>query len=128
MENNEKEQNNQQEQQEVDLLDILLDENNREPIVLIDDTGRRVSFEQVAIIPYNEQLYCVLKPIDKIENVADDEAIVFFVDEDEEGHTILRAETNEETAINVFDEYYTLVEEEEMKNKKAKKASTDSDK
>ncbi|MBQ8844903.1 MAG: DUF1292 domain-containing protein [Clostridia bacterium] len=116
MENNVTENNNV-EAQEADLLDILLDENNREPIVLIDDSGRRISFEQVAIIPYNNQLYCVLKPIDRLENVADDEAIVFFVDEDEEGHTILRAETNEETAINVFDEYYTLVEEEELKAK-----------
>lgn len=116
MENNVTENNNVA-AQEADLLDILLDENNREPIVLIDDSGRRISFEQVAIIPYNNQLYCVLKPIDKLENVADDEAIVFFVDEDEEGHTILRAETDEETAINVFDEYYTLVEEEELKAK-----------
>ena len=104
MENNVTENNNV-EAQEADLLDILLDENNREPIVLIDDSGRRISFEQVAIIPYNNQLYCVLKPIDRLENVADDEAIVFFVDEDEEGHTILRAETNEETAIKVFEEY-----------------------
>ena len=50
----------------VDIYDILLDEGNREPIVLTDDNGRKTAFEQIAVIPYNEKLYCILWPIDKI--------------------------------------------------------------
>ena len=94
-----------------DIYEILLDEENKDPIVLVDGNGRKTSFEQIAVIPYNEKLYCVLKPVDKIENVEDDEAIVFYVDEGG-GEPVLMVETNELTAIEVFEQYYKLLEEE----------------
>lgn len=108
----------EKEVQQENILDILLDEDNKDPIVLIDNTGRRLTFEQIAVIPYNEKIYCVLKPVDKIENVQDDEAIVFFVDEQEGKEPVLMVETDEKTAINVFDEYYNLLDEEDAKRKK----------
>ncbi len=101
----------------LDIIDVLLDENNKEPIVLIDGNGKRLSFEQIAVIPFNEKLYCVLKPIDKIENVQDDEAIVFFVHEEEGKEPVLMVETDEKTAMDVFEEYYNLLDEEDKKNK-----------
>lgn len=98
-----------------DILDILLDKDNRDPIVLVDEKGRRIAFEQIAIIPYGEEykrcLYVVLKPIDKIGGVADDEAIVFYVDEVETGSSVLKVETDERIAIEVFGEYYRLLDE-----------------
>ena len=57
--------------------------------------------------------------MDKIDGIADDEAIVFLVDEDADGNTILRVEENEEVAIAVFDKYYDLLEEATKKPKKA---------
>lgn len=109
----------------VDLLDVLLDENNTAPIYMHDETGRQLKFEQVAVIPYKEQdLYCILKPLTKLEGIADDEAIVFKIDEDENGEAILRVETNEEIAITVFDQYYDLVEETEKAKAKTKAKST----
>ena len=120
-----------EEQKPVDLLDVLLDKDNKDPIVLMDEKGRQISFEQVAIIPYeikNEKvLYVVLKPIDKIDGIADDEAVVFLVDQDKNGNTILRVEEDEEIAIAVFDKYYDLLEEARGKAKKtttAKKSTT----
>jgi len=101
----------EQEASHVDIVDILLDENNKEPIVLIDDKGKKLSFEQIAVIPYNDRIYAVLKPIDKIDNVQDDEAIVFFVHEEEGQEPVLMVETDEKTAIAVFDEYYNLLDE-----------------
>ena len=50
-----------------------------------------------------------------MEGVADDEAIVFAVSEDKEGETTLEIETDEPTAIRVFDEYYKLLDEQEAK-------------
>ena len=108
----------EKEAQQENILDILLDEDNKDPIVLIDNTGRRLTFEQIAVIPYNEKIYCVLKPVDKIENVQDDEAIVFFVDEQEGKEPVLIKKNDEKTAINVFDEYYNLLDEEDKKRKK----------
>lgn len=116
----------------VDLLDVLLDQDNKDPIILLDEKGRQITFEQVAVIPYgtddDKKLYCVLKPLDKIEGINDDEAIVFLVDEDANGNTILKVEDNEEVAISVFDKYYDLLEEAQAKKaaKKESKASTSS--
>lgn len=56
-------------------------------------------------------LYVVLKPIDKIDGIADDEALVFLVDQDKYGNTILCVEDDELIAMDVFDKYYDLLEE-----------------
>ncbi len=104
-----------------DLLAVLLDENNRDPITLVGDKGEELSFEQVAVVPLDVEndwkLFVVLKPLDKLEDIADDEAIVFAVDQDKRGNTFLRVEENETTALLVFDKYYELLEEA-IKNKK----------
>ena len=95
----------------VDLLDILLDEDNKDPIILMDESGKQLTFEQVAVIPYEvrkeKRLYCVLKPVDHIEGIADDE-----------GNSVIRIEEDEEVAIAVFDKYYDLLEEAQKENKK----------
>ncbi|MDE6302634.1 MAG: DUF1292 domain-containing protein [Clostridia bacterium] len=103
----------------VDLLDVLLDENNTAPIYMYDNNGRQLEFEQVAIIPLEEDLYCILKPLVELAGVADDEAIVFKVEEDENGESFLSVETDEKKATSVFSEYYDLVEEA-LKTKKKK--------
>lgn len=56
-----------------------------------------------------------------MEGVADDEAIVFVVEYDEDGNSYLVVETNEEIAIKVFDKYYQLLDEAEGKAKKEDK-------
>ena len=100
----------EKEMSDFDILDVLLDQNDTDPIVLEDDKGKRIRFEQVAIVPYDNKIYAVLKPIDKIEGVKDDEAIVFLCDETTKP-TTLRPEADQEIAIKIFDEYYNLVEE-----------------
>ena len=97
--------------EQVNILDQLLDEDNEDPITLYDENDKAVRFDQVAIIPYKEKLYAILKPIDEMEGVNDDEAIVFLVEEDDDGDAELTIETDEPTAIKVFDEYYKLLDE-----------------
>lgn len=102
----------------VDILDLLLDENNEDTISLFDENNKEIKFEQVAIIPEGEKIYAILKPVDDMEGVADDEAIVFVVEYDEDGHSYLVVETNEEIAIKVFDKYYQLLDEAEADENK----------
>lgn len=104
----------------MNIKDILLDEENKEPIVLVDDNGRKIVFEQIAVIPYDEKIYCILKPIDRLDNVEDDEAIVFYVEEseNEDIEPVLKVETNELTAIEVFEQYYDLLDEEIQTNER----------
>ena len=113
----------EQEEEYRDIIDILLEEDNKEPIVLVDQNGRKLSFEQIAVIPHNDKIYCVLKPIDKIENVQDDEAIVFYVDEKEGQEPALMVETDEKVAMDVFEEYYNLLDEADAKDAKSGKNS-----
>ncbi len=97
----------------VDLLDVLVDENNNAPIYLYDSEGNRIKFEQVAVIPYGEEdLYCILKPLEGIKGVADDEIIIFKIVEDEmTGEAALRIETDEKIANYIYEQYARLVEE-----------------
>jgi len=106
--------------QEDSIIDILLNENNDTPVVLYDEKDKPVKFDQVAVIPLDDNLYAILKPIDKMPNVADDEAIVFSVLEDEDGISSLEVETNESVAMRVFEEYYKLLDEYDEKNKQKK--------
>ncbi len=110
-----------EEQASYNIIDVLMDEDNKDPIVLMDGNGKKLSFEQIAVIPYNDKLYCVLKPIDKIENVKDDEAIVFYVQEREGQDPVLMVEADEKVAMDVFDEYYDLLDEASNKAKKPNK-------
>lgn len=100
--------------EELDVLDILLDEENDSPITLYNELDKPIRFDQVAIIPMNEKLYAILKPIDEMEGVADDEAIVFCIEEDDEKSELV-VETDEAIAMQVFDEYYKLLDEQEGK-------------
>ncbi len=104
------------------LLDILLDQDNKDPIVLTDEKGKQLAFEQVAIIPYDVEgdkiLYVVLKPITKIKGIAEDEAVVFKVIEDEVGNAVLCVENDEIVAIEIFNKYYDMLEEARKNNPK----------
>ena len=106
----------EEELSDFDILDIILDEHNTEPLILQDEKGKQIRFEQVAVIPYNEKIYVILKPIDKIEGVEDDQAIVFLADETKRP-TVLVPEQDEKIAVKIFDEYYNLVEEANKKKK-----------
>ena len=101
--------------QEVNLLDVLLDEDNDDPITVYDENDKPVRFDQVAIIPFKEKLYAILKPIDEMEGVEDDEVIVFLIEETEDGDAELVIETDEPTAMKVYDEYLKLLDEAEGK-------------
>lgn len=118
---------NKEEVQPVDLLDILLDKENKDPITLMDEKGKQISFEQIAMIVHEvkkeKKLFAILKPVDKIEGLNDNDAIVFLVDQDKDGNTVLKIEEDEDVAIDVFDEYYDLLEEEMSKQKEKKPAA-----
>ncbi len=115
-----------QETAQVDLLDVLLDKDNKEPITLMDEKGKQISFEQIAMIVHEvkkeKKLFAILKPVDKIEGISENEAIVFLVDQDKNGNTILKIEEDEDVAIDVFDDYYDLLEDEMAKQKEKKTA------
>ncbi len=100
--------------EEVDIIDVLLDEDNTEPIYLSNANGQVIAFEQIAVIPYkseNSDLYAILKPLDEIPGMKNDEAVVVRIELDDNDKWIIVVEQDETTAVAVFDQYYKLIEE-----------------
>jgi len=95
----------------------LLDPKDNGPIVLYDEEDKKIEFEQIALVPYNDKLYTILKPAEKMEGVADDEAIVFGFEEDADENEILVVEEDDSIIDAVFDVYNKLLEEEDNNSK-----------
>ena len=96
----------------------IMDENNKEPIELYDRYLNSCLFEQIAVIPYNGEIYAILKPLEELDGVGEDEAIVFHVcfgdDDEDESYkdSFLEIEQDEDTAEAVFNIYLKMLEEE----------------
>ena len=95
-------------EQEKSLLDILTDEEDRGNFVLQGDDGTETEFEQIATIPLQDELYCILRPLN-VPNLelAEDEALVFKLEADD----TLSIVEDEGLAQLVFEEYYKLCDE-----------------
>ena len=100
--------------EEKTLFEILTDENDTENFVLQDQSGAETEFEQIATIPMQEEIYCILRPLNLPEGVhfEEDEAIVFKL-ENAGGEDNLVPVEDEGLAQLVFEEYYKLCDSEE---------------
>ena len=90
---------------------MILDEDCNDNIVLFDEDGESTEFEQIAVIPLDGKLYCILRPIDMPE-LDEDEAFVFSITEDDEEGAIDLVE-DDDIVEEVFELYYTLLDDEE---------------
>ena len=79
-----------------------------EVIVLTDDDGKDVSFYQIACVEYGSEFFAVLQAAEELEGVADDEALIFKIVEDEEEDLFYPVE-DDELIQKVFDEYVKAV-------------------
>jgi len=94
-------------------IEKIFSEDNNENVVLYNGNDEPVEFEQVAIVPLDDKDYCILKPVKPLEGMADNEALVFFLNEDEDDDTMsLELEPSEEVVDKVFDVYYELLDEQ----------------
>ena len=102
-------------------IDRLLDVDDNEPITLYDENDNAIAFEQIALIPFEEKLYAILKPIDVMEGVGDDEGVIFLFEENEQtNETFLRVVNDDKIIDKVFSQYLELVKEEDKKAKTQK--------
>ncbi len=92
-------------------IDQLFDEENCEPIVLFNEKGEAVAFEQIAVIPQKDKVYAILKPIQPMEGMGEDEGLVFSVEENDAGEGYLALTTDEGIINAVFEVYDRLVAE-----------------
>lgn len=96
--------------EEKSVIDKLFDENNNEVIVLRNENGEDIRFEQIATIPIKDTTYFILLPLDKIEGVGENEGLVFEIlerDDDE----VLSLVTDADVIDKVFEVYDELVDD-----------------
>lgn len=96
-------------------IEALLNSEDDKPITLFDENSKAVEFDQVAIIPDKNKVYAILKPIEKMEGIKDDEALVFVMQESDEGEDVIKVVDDEKIIEWVFEEYYKLLEAEGLK-------------
>lgn len=71
--------------------------------------GEKIEFEEIAGIIYKFKFYALLKPVEPVEGVADDEAIIFEVIHLPGGDRKYNLVTDEEVMDGVFAEYLKLL-------------------
>ena len=99
------------EKKEITAIDALLDPSNKEPIVLYREDGQEDVFEQVAITNVGGALYAILKPQIPFEGMGEDEALVFAIEENDEGDLSMLLVTDTAVVDAAFEDYYNLLRE-----------------
>ena len=93
-------------------IDALYDEDNNDVIILFNEKGEEIAFEQIALIPLKENTYVILKPVQQLEGLGKDEGLVFEIKENENGEEALVLVLDEKIIDDVFEIYDSLVEAE----------------
>ena len=96
---------------EMSVVDLLLDPDCEEPIECVGENGNVIVFDQIAIIPYKDKLYAILKPTTKIDGVGEDEALVFWVNVEDDTIEVVY---DFDLCDKVFELYYELLKNEGM--------------
>ena len=94
-------------------IDKLYDENNCDPIYLFNEKGETIGFEQIAIIPKQDNTYVILKPIQPMDGLGENEGLVFSIKENDDGQEYLELVIDETVIDEVFEVYDRLVEEDD---------------
>lgn len=81
----------------------ILDED--ETITLYDEKGNPVEFYEVACVEYQGEFYALMCPKEPMEDLADDEALIFKVKEVDEEDVSFEQVMDEDVLQAVFNEY-----------------------
>ena len=89
----------------IDLVDIILDESNKDLIMLEDNAGNVHKFERLAVVPFENEKYAILKNFISEDTKEKNEIILIFkIVENFENRGIFIVE-DEKTALSILEEY-----------------------
>lgn len=80
-------------------------------ITLLTAEGEEVDFIEVAGIAHKGNYYVILQPVELLDGMSEDEALVFKVSRGEDGSDKFEIELNDEIIDSVFAEYNVLLDE-----------------
>ena len=90
----------------------LEDDLDEEVIELIDEDGNTVKFYHVATIDYKEDWFVFFTPAQEVEEVSEDEVVIFKLGLDDEGKDVFLPIEDEKLLNEVYEEYVKLMEQE----------------
>lgn len=100
------------------MADFFEDTNNVDEdddiIVLHNEaTDKDEEFYHLATLDVDEKWYVVMKPVEKLDDIAEDEVLIYEIVEDEDGNDNFAPIEDEDVLEKVFDEFMAEVEKYE---------------
>ena len=88
-------------------------ENEKDDIITLHTAdGEAIDLVEIAGIAYGGNFYAILQPVELLEGMEEDEAIVFKVTHNEDGDDELQVELDDDIVDAVFEEYNRLLDEQ----------------
>lgn len=85
-------------------------ENDDDIITLLSATGEEIDFVEIAGIAHKGNFYAILQPVELLEGMEDDEALVFKVSRNADGSDKFEIELDDEIIDAVFAQYNLLLD------------------
>ena len=82
---------------------VITDEDDI--IILTGEDGTEREFYHIATIDYDEKWYIFLHPVEEMDDVAEDEALIFEIQEEEEGNDLFTLLEDDDLINKVYAEY-----------------------
>lgn len=79
-------------------------------VTLLSADGEEIDFIEIAGIAHKGNFYAILQPVELLEGMEDDEALVFKVSRTEKGEDKFEIELDDEIIDAVFKEYNRLLD------------------
>ena len=96
-----------------DYIDEAVDLEEESIVTLTSADGQEIDFVEIAGIALRGNFYVILQPVELLEGMGEDEALVFKVTQDRDGEDHFNIELDDEIIGEVFEEYYRLLDEQE---------------
>lgn len=86
-------------------------EDTDDIVTLLNADGEEIDFVEIAGIAYKGNFYAILQPVELLEGMDDDEALVFKVTRNAKGEDNFEIELDDDVIEAVFEEYNRLLDE-----------------
>ncbi len=84
-------------------------EDEDDIVTLVNEEGEEVQFVEIAGIVYRGNFYAVLQPVELLDGMSEEEALVFKVTKGENGEDNFEIEIDESIINAVYEEYLKLL-------------------
>jgi L-rhamnose mutarotase len=94
--------------------------NEEDDIIVLynEATDKDEEFYELATLDIDGKWYIVMKPVEELPDIADDEVLIYEIIEDKEGNSNFAAIEDEEVLQKVFNEFMEMLEEWEEEDNK----------